>query len=378
MKTKAAISQAILFVLFLLLIPFFQNCARGFETLALPDAEIYKSTSECLESSSGACLFSKNAVAMLRRSVQLDQISGYQYSHAPITGLDQSGFLQNPDFRVTTATTPRLQVSQEGLRHRFSTEHSKLEQLMAYQTVQKLHQWMKDHQLFDGAGTAMKVIPDSSFSGWVPSQNELHFERSDSRLPAALDSSLVLSLATHARIWHASAGESHNRLTAKTATCTSSSSPRSPQQCCQTALGCGPALVSGAADFVVARFYPAQPVVGDGWKNHPDGQSVCGRPRDATQNSTLTAMQSYSLCSSRGAQGHVTAMGLVYASLWWDLHRKAGDTSAIEKLFLRHLRLIQGDDDFATIKSKLLQLDTNEFQGRFQSLLQNEFARREL
>lgn len=359
-------------------LPAYQNCAPNLKVLQSMDEAVFLSTEQCMTKTSGACLFKKNAVSTAGRAVTADNLGGYQSYAVGIEDLDGSGYLQNADFQILTGSTERLSVS-KGLRHYYDPTRSYTEQLMAYYYTNLVRRWMISHQLFHGANAGTKIIVDSSFNGWVPNRNEIHLQRDGVRFPAAFDASLIVSLYAQSEIWRASSGASHTSLSSKTVTCMDSSSYSAPQLCCATVNGCGPALVSGASDFLVAHFFESQnPVVGDGWKNDPTGQTLCGLTRNATQLASLTASMAYNRCANRNSGGMAQTMGLVYASIWWEIKKQAPNAATFEKFFLRHLELIRGDDDFTTIKTKLLNLDSSSFQGAFASLINSEFSKRGL
>lgn len=364
-------------VLLAVALPAYQNCAPNLKALQLNEA-IFLSTEQCMTKTSGACLFKKNAVSTAGRSVSADNLGGYQSYAVDITDLDGSGYLQNADFQILTTSTERMPTA-KGFRHYYDPNSSYTEQVMAYYYTNLVRRWMISRQVFKGENAGTKIIVDSSFNGWIASRNEIHLQRDGVRFPAAFDASLIVSLYAQSEIWRASGGASHGSIASKTITCLDSNSYSAPQLCCSSVNGCGPALVSGASDFLVAKFFESQgSVVGDGWKNDPAGQTLCGLTRDATQLSSLTASMAYNRCANRGAGGMSQAMGLVYASIWWDIRKQTTNAAAFEKFFLRHLELIRGDDDFATIKTKLLNLDSSDFQGAFTSLINSEFSKRGL
>ncbi len=79
--------------------------------------------------------------------------------------------------------------------------------------------------------------------------------------------------------------------------------------------------------------------------------------------------------------GEIHLMGRVYASVWWEIRKKAALVGAseaknIDKLFSEHLLTLASTDSFADALVKIKTLDTQLFAGKYSMDFQNEFARR--
>lgn len=342
------------------------------------EASTFKEAENCINSAVDACIFNKSAVSQSKTIMTAERLGGYQTSGVSLPGRDGSGFLQNSDFSVITASTERVNAT-KGFRQYYDPNASYLEQVMAYYYAAAAASWMSSRGSFPASGAGIKFVADSSFSGWVESKNEIHLERNGQSFPAALDASIILNLYAQANISKASGGASHTGLGAKAGACNEAGGFSAPYACCLSAAGCGPALVSGSADYFVAAFFgKGRTLVGDGWRNDPWGLTICGLRRDPALHTALTATSASSGCVSRGATHQANALGLLYASIWWEVRQKVTNVADFDKFFLKHLALIAGGDDFASIKSKILTLDTNQFSSAYGSLMSAEFARRGL
>lgn len=355
----------------------FQNCSRnGFSVAPQPDAAVFASTSACMGGTTDACIFAKNAVAQSGTAMSANRIGGFQNLGVSLEDRDSSGYLQNSDLIVTTSSTARATGN---FRRYYDAGSSGLEQIIAYYQANQLRKWMIAKGSYAGANQGFKIIADSSFNGFVPSKKEIHLQRDGVKFPAALDASIVISLFAQAQIWAASGGASHTGTTTNTVTCTDSQSYSAPSSCCASASGCGSAIVSGASDYLASlMFLGGKTVIGDGWKNDPAGLSLCLTSRDPASQSALTASTAYGRCTSRAASGEIHVMGLVYASIWWEVRKSISNQSDFDKFFLRHLSQISGSDTFTTIKTKILNLDASEFASSYSALMTAEFARRGL
>lgn len=341
------------------------------------DASSFRAAEACMASSADACVFDKSAVEQAGGSLSAERLGGYQTLGVSLSGTDGSGFLQNSDFSVITANTTRV-TSAKGFRHYYDPTGSYAEQAMAYYYLRSAVTWMTARGVFPAAGAGIQVVADSNFNGWVPGKNEIHLERNGTDFPAAFDASVILHLYAQAVISKASSAASHTNLSAKAGSCSDTKAFVSPLGCCTSALGCGPALVSGAADyFVAASFGAGRTRLGAGWKNSTAGLTVCGMSRDPAALLSVSAASAAARCGT-GATNHVNALGAVYASIWWKVRTQVSDTKDFDTFFLQHLALIDGADDFSTIKTKLLSLDASTFSSRYSSLLSAEFSRRGL
>lgn len=372
------ITRAALFVICTLpLMVAFQNCGKNFEVSEHPETSTFKRAEECMQSTvvAGACLFQKSPVAQAGKAVSAEYVGGYQSSSVTISEISGT-YLENDHFQVVTAKTTRLPKT-AGFRHYFNPANSNLEQVSSYYFSNELRNWLVARDGSAHLGQGFKVVADSSFSGFLPAKKELHLERNGINLSAALDGSIVQHVYGQAYIWAATSGQSHAALTDSAQACGDVRGYKSPAGCCKDANGCGAAAITGSADYMTAVYFLASGTkIGEGWKNDVSGLRTCGLTRDPAAQSSLNRNQAYQSCSSRGSPGNTTAMGLLYASIWWEARNKATDKLDFDKLFVRHLAEIRGNDTFATLKTKILSLDSTAFASRHSANLSAEFSRR--
>ena len=108
------------------------------------------------------------------------------------------------------------------------------------------------------------------------------------------------------------------------------------------------------------------------WCNNP--QIIAGVARDIASLSASTANTTFTTSS-----GHTQAMGLIYASIWWQVRAAAGtQSSEIDRIFLEHLSLIDGTDDFRTAIAKAKTVDARLFGGRHAAKFDSQLTARGL
>lgn len=358
----------------LALITLFQNC--GLYVEKDPEASTFQAAEDCINGEADACVFDKNAVAQAGKAIGLDRVGGYQTMAVSLSGRDGSGYLKNADFDVTTTSTARVTAA-AGFRRYFNPSDSGFEQVNAYVAAQRAREWMQDAGLFPGSSAGVKIVADGTFNGFVPAANEIHLQRAGRELPAALDQSVIVQLYAQAVTYKASAGASHASLASKATTCADIRGRNLPNGCCTSLSGCGPAVLSGIGDYMVAAvFGEGRTPVGEGWKNDPAGMTICGLPRDPARNSTLLASTVSSACSAVGGRNAV-ALGALYAAAWWKVRVQSGfSKAAVDRLFLRHLSAISGGDDFATLPAKISAAATTTEESQVASAVAAELSAR--
>jgi mono/diheme cytochrome c family protein len=82
-----------------------------------------------------------------------------------------------------------------------------------------------------------------------------------------------------------------------------------------------------------------------------------------------------------GASGQHFTMGTLYASVWWEIRKRViADNSALERsydeLYMKHLALVRGADNFSTILNKIKTIDQAEYNSAFSAYFDAEYNRR--
>jgi hypothetical protein len=94
--------------------------------------------------------------------------------------------------------------------------------------------------------------------------------------------------------------------------------------------------------------------------NTGNPQIISGIARDLASLSTNSAAATFTTST-----GYAQALGLIYASMWWEIRKSAGaQGDEIDRIFLEHLTLLDGNDDFRTAIAKAKTVDARLFGSR--------------
>lgn len=137
---------------------------------------------------------------------------------------------------------------------------------------------------------------------------------------------------------------------------------------CLTDQGCVGAMNEGQADFHLLMIFPDKPALGETWQNN-----VSGLPsRNVVANKDVSVSQAFS-----SSDGQIHRMGAIYASILWNIYNNPQvQKLEFEKIFMKHLRLLSETSTFASGRDALLQIDSQDFGGKYSSIISGEFTRR--
>ncbi len=383
---------------------FILSCSKGFESfqakssslgfqgtsgLQFPDSD--RLDSDCQTSKSyDSCLLLKNPVAQRGKALSpasREEVARWLQFGVKLTDLDSSGLLKNSSIEVVTRSGAlRVQLSNPLQRKPSSLQgHTYLEQLMSYYWGNRAIQYLASlpgGSVLKGAG--LKVMVDDTVSGYRSETNTIHLSSKATaagepwQLPMALDASLLMHFLGQANAHLASAGLINQFANdVKHNICGSD-----PKGCCKTANGCSRALFSASGDYLATLMFSQNPAIGEGWVNELQGVPLCGRRRNLVDFADQSKAAAFELCGSRQRPGEVHAMGLLYASIVWELRKQAeaqggpGAGRQVDALFMEHLKDLKGADDFLNGKAKLEAADMRLFGGQYQVRIRQHFQRR--
>ncbi len=361
----------------------------------LPD-NVPNKVTDCFSNPNyNSCLFWKNPVAMNGMALATYISANSNLSPLQIHAVnieradyDNSGFLKNSSINVTaqTKTSVLQRVSTAGGQFKFrygnDTNH-RFSQVMAFYWINLQIKYMvRQVGNFFARDRAIEVVswyPDLDNAFWDPVNRYVVIsEDSTTGAEFSLGAEIYLHEMGHANIGYATNFAIYNNSnTDNTKVC----SPNTPTAtCCQDNKGCMGAIDEGQADYHAAILFPSNTALGESLVNKFDGFDECGVTRKIDSNANLTATQAYNACGGT-LEGEVHLMGRVYASVWWEVRKKAALRSAsgikdIDKLFNEHLLTASVSDSFVDALTKIQTLDSQLFAGKYSSDFQNEFARR--
>lgn len=339
-----------------------------------------KIDSDCKASSNyDACLFFKSPTHQLGQtfsSKDKEILNSQNIFGVKISGIDSSGKLKNSHFSIETINSQPVNTLQLN-SYKLNSENSSLNQLMAFYWMNRAFEYFEEQV----GGLALKnkglkVIVDDDSSGFRSSTNSIHLSRGTSQLPMALDASVVLHYMGQANFYWATQGGIQDFSQDQSHVLCAGD----PKGCCKSEVGCSRALLYGASDFFALSLFPDSPHIAETWSKSTQGQELCGVSRSLSSAQNLTFKLAYDSCFE-DKRGHAHLMGLVYASIWWEVRQQivslnTGEVPYLDQLFFLHLKDLKGYSDFEHALQSILRVDREKFQSRFSRLFQDEFSRR--
>lgn len=331
-----------------------------------------------------ACLFKKNPVAQKGSALngvgnQASGLDSLQVYGVKLTGLDTSGTLSNSTIRVETVRGTPVSTFAKNFRFRAQNDGTQqFSQLMTYYWLTRSIEYIEARtNYFPARGKNIRVVVDDSIAGWSPTTNSIHLKLDDDGNTMALNADLAIHFLGVANLHYATNG-AINTLGGGTASKHKDCGLKT-NGCCTSKLGCARAIESAVGDYFVGMVFPDQPAIGETWSNRIEGLGFCSQPRDLRTSATRTAQAAYDACGTAGT-GEVATMGTIYASIWWEVRKSVGTTGAsdVDTLFMQHLPLLTGGDDFQTAKAKIKSVDSRLFGGKYSPAFDAQFAARGL
>jgi hypothetical protein len=353
-----------------------QNCSKTpFVARNLEDLGLFNNQ-DCIASpSADACIWQKNASASVAsfngnlRDYSNSQIHGVKLQH-----LTDAKYLKGQYIEVIPSQSPAVEKSAQNFRIPFLAQNPmEFAQVNSYYWADMTYDFvLQNVEASKFSNYIIKVVPDSAMAGWSPSTGEVHLKTDPDRgRHMALDGGIISYYTALALISHLN-GKQETSSNRQMNYCITSSGTYLSISCCQSSLGCSQAIRSGQADILVALNFPQHPGLGEDWSLNADGIEQCGITRNPSLNPKLTSGQAFDACASQQVRGHYAVMGAVYAAIWWDLKSKL-TPDQFKKLFFAHLEITKADDDFSSIRTKLLDLEQQHYSGELAGIINGAF-----
>ena len=347
--------------------------------------------SNCFDNTQyNACIFWKNPVAQNNKAfsapITFDaDLSPYQTHAVKLEGYDNSGLLQNPSFRIFAANVvaqrfESVSTSSGLFKFEYPNDNShKMGQVMAFYWLNLQLQYMKEWTgNFFASNKKIDVIsfvPEIENAFWDDEKSEVVIGATLAGNEFALSAEVYAHEMGHANVTYATNKKVVETVGEfKSAAC-------SDGVCCSDDSGCSWAINEGLADYHMGLLFPDSTEMLETIVNNPIGLRECNVTRSISLNRNLTSAQSYNACAAP-YKGEVHLMGRVYASIWWEVRKKADaanpDKGAqeVDKLFTSHLPALEGRDDFITVYDKIIATDKALFSGKYSDFFTSEFNRR--
>lgn len=345
-----------------------------------------KLDANCVNSNSyDSCIFKKNPVSqkadILNHEEQesdfQSELTELQVYGIKLSGLTSSSYLQNNSFSVWKYSDDRLSLVTDNLKVTISsdTEHV-IEQVMTYYWAERALKFIEEQTSYNYLqDKSIKIFVNSPRSGWVPASQSIYLKSETGRVSMALNADLLIHYLGLAQIYHATEGRILAMTKNRHQYCRSSA-----LGCCQSKTGCAAALMSAVGDYFAALLFPQQTGLGEAWLNRMDGLGFCSQTRNLRELSQLNLSSAFSACAAEDGAGEVHTLGSAYASLWWEVRRRAYESDQhseveVDQIFMQHLPLLDGDDDFASALDHALNIDKTQFDARYNDFFTAEKQR---
>lgn len=328
----------------------------------VPDTD--KFDSSCMTNSAyDACVLRQNPIASGATTLTADpvarrsQIANVSLYGVKLTSLTGTGRLENGTISVGAVDGSQASASPGSLKVAPSANSSNFEQANAYYWMNRAAEYFDART--DGAlpakGKSVKVVVNDTITGYETSSNTIRLKKTDDLGAVAWNGDIAVHMFGIANVMLANPNGWATLSSTKHLTCNAVD-----KGCCASNIGCANAIRFGAGEYFAASLFPSRTRVGEAVVNTGNPQIIAGVARDVASLSNTTAPQAFT-----SSTGHAQAMGLIYASIWWQVRSAAGTQSAdIDRIFLEHLSLVDGTDDFRTALAKAKTVDARLFGGR--------------
>lgn len=322
-----------------------------------------------------ACVIQQNpavrggtlAKTVSERTRQAEEIAKYGVK---LTALSGSGFLENSTISVHSLKNPRANVSPDELRSAASQSLSTLEQVNTYYWINRAAEYfdVRTEGKLPAKGQNIKVVTDDTITGYDAKKNTIRLKSTEAA-SVGLNGDIAIHLFGVANLILANPSGWETLSASKYSVCDAVS-----EGCCKAAIGCANAIRFGVGEYFAASMFPDHTAIGEGIANSGQAQKLSGVTRDLASVATSSASTVFST-----AKGSIQAMGLIYASIWWEVRSAAGPKiNEIDRIFLEHLSELDGNDDFKSAIAKAQSVDARLFDGRHSKKFEDQLAARGL
>lgn len=322
-----------------------------------------------------ACIFQQNPLSRTGGTLQSDpaarkqQLASQALYGVKLTSLTGNGKLENATLSVVSLNTPQVATTAVALKaDPGASNSSAFEQANVYYWVNRAAEYFdaRTNGSLPAKNKSIKIIVDDTLTGYDAAKKTIRLKRSDSSA-VAWNGDLAVHLFGVANLMLANPNGWAALSAAKHSTCNAMD-----KGCCSAAVGCGNAIRFGVGEYFAASLFPDRTRIGEAWVNTGNAQIIGGVARDIASLSSASATTTFST-----AAGYAQSLGLVYASMWFEIRKNSGNQShEIDRLFLEHLGLLDGNDDFRTAFGKVKTIDARLFGGRHSSKFDNQLTAR--
>lgn len=310
-----------------------------------------------------ACIIKQNPIAAGLTTLSLDatarraQVGAESVYGVKLTSLSGSGKLENSTISVRSIDGGQVAAVPSALKVPPGTSgSSSFEQANVYYWMNRAAEYFdaRTGGALPAKNKNIKVIVDDTITGYETTSNTIRLKMTNSSQTVAWSGDVAVHMFGLANLMLANPNGWTTLSATKHLTCNATD-----KGCCTTLNGCGNAIRFGVGEYFAAGMFPDRTRIGEAIVNTGNPQIIAGVARNVASLSANTASQIFS-----NSSGHAQAMGLLYASIWWQVRAAAGQSSAeIDRVFLEHLSLIDGADDFRSAIAKAKTVDSRLYGG---------------
>lgn len=287
-----------------------------------------------------------------------------------LSSLGTSGFLENSTISIHSLKGPRASANPKELKSEGSLDLNILEQVNTFYWINRAAEYfdLRTEGKLPAKGQALKVIIDDTMTGYDAKKNTIRLKSTETT-SMGLNGDIAIHLFGVANLFLANPMGWESLSASNHSTCDAIS-----EGCCKAAKGCANAIRFGVGEYFAISMFPEHTAIGEGVVNNGKVQTLSGVSRDVASVASSSANSVYTT-----SKGSIQAMGLLYASIWWEIRGAAGpQINEIDRIFLEHLSELNGTDDFKSALDKAKVIDSRLFSGRHAKKFDDQIAARGL
>ncbi len=325
-----------------------------------------------------ACLIKQNPVASSSAALSTDpvarrtQLSNQSLYGVKLTSLAGSGKLENATINVQSLATPLATTTAASLKALPGVVgSSNFEQVNTYYWVNRAAEYFdaRTNGALPAKGKGVTIVVDDTITGYETKTNTIRLKSTEASGSVAWSGDVAVHMFGIANLMLANPTGWTTLSAARHATRDSLD-----KGYCTALAGCANAIRFGVGEYFAASMFPDRTQIGAALANTGNAQLIATVARDVAALSTNTAQALFT-----ASTGNAQAMGVLYAAIWWQVRAAAGtDNSEIDRIFLEHLALLDGNDDFRTAIAKAKTVDSRLFGGRHSAKFDSQLTARGL
>ncbi len=325
-----------------------------------------------------ACVIKQNPVVSSAAALSTDptvrrtQLLSQSLYGVKLTSLSGSGKLENATIIVQPLNTPAASTASASLKAPPGVAgSSNFEQVNTYYWVNRAAEYFdaRTNGALPAKGKGVTIVVDDTITGYETKTKTIRLKATEAGGSVAWSGDVAVHMF----------GIANLMLANPTGWTTLSATKHATRNAidngyCTAFAGCANAVRFGVGEYFAASMFPERTQIGSALANTGNAQIIATISRDVAALSANTAPALFT-----ASTGNAQAMGVLYAAIWWQVRSAAGtQSSEIDRIFVEHLVLLDGTDDFRTAIAKAKTVDTRLFAGRHSAKFDSQLTARGL